>query len=178
MPGSSALYCSGNFMVVTRLRAAVIASGDGACANAAEIEKTSAPAIISRRLDMGSSNDRSRDEVRKIEFPQQADSRVQVRFFAGDQSSESASGDRVCPDERGRCLRPRHKFRNSPRSPKDAMIGPACSVNFRKYRTADFDPVAALWTRINRELAPAGMEELFEQYIATTLDGERVRLLG
>ena len=38
------------------------------------------------------------------------------------------------------------------------MIDPARSVNFRKYRTADFDPVAALWTRINRELAPAGMD--------------------
>jgi GNAT superfamily N-acetyltransferase len=57
------------------------------------------------------------------------------------------------------------------------MIGPARSVNFRKYRTADLDLVAALWTRINRELAPAGMEELFEQYIAMTLDGELVRLL-
>jgi len=39
MPGSSALYCSGSFMVVTRLRAAIIASGDGACADAAEIEE-------------------------------------------------------------------------------------------------------------------------------------------
>src|ERR1700692_71040 len=68
MPGSSALYCSGNFMVVTRLRAATIASGDGACADAAEIEKTSALAIINRRPDMGSSNDRSRDEIRKSSF--------------------------------------------------------------------------------------------------------------
>jgi len=32
--------------------------------------------------------------------------------------------------------------------------------------------VASLWTRINRELAPAGMEELFEQYIAISIDGE------
>src|ERR1700692_2279443 len=56
------------------------------------------------------------------------------------------------------------------------MIGPASSRNFRKYRTADFDPVAALWTRINRDLPPAGMGKLFEQYIATTLDGELVRL--
>ena len=56
------------------------------------------------------------------------------------------------------------------------MIGPARSINFRKYRTADFDPVAALWTRINRELAPAGMEELFERYIAMTLDDELARL--
>ena len=97
---------------------------------------------------MGPSKDGSRDEVRKIEFPQQADSRVQVRFFAGDQSSKVPARSGLS-DERGRCLRPRHKFRNTPRSLKDAMIGPARSVNFRKYRTTDFDPVAALWTRIN-----------------------------
>jgi N-acetylglutamate synthase-like GNAT family acetyltransferase len=49
-------------------------------------------------------------------------------------------------------------------------------VNFRRYRIADYDAVAALWTRINRELAPAGMEQLFEQYIATTIDGELKQL--
>jgi len=36
--------------------------------------------------------------------------------------------------------------------------------------------VAALWSRINRELAPAGMEELFEQYIAMTISDELVHL--
>jgi N-acetylglutamate synthase-like GNAT family acetyltransferase len=36
--------------------------------------------------------------------------------------------------------------------------------------------VAALWSRINRELALAGMEELFEQYIAATISGELVQL--
>jgi len=50
-------------------------------------------------------------------------------------------------------------------------------VTFRRYRIADYDAVAALWTRINRELAPAGMEELFEQYIATTINGELKQLL-
>jgi GNAT superfamily N-acetyltransferase len=57
------------------------------------------------------------------------------------------------------------------------MIGPAHSVTFRKYQAADFDSVAALWTRVNRELAPAGMEKLFEQYIAMTIDGELKQLL-
>jgi GNAT superfamily N-acetyltransferase len=50
-------------------------------------------------------------------------------------------------------------------------------VIFRRYQAADYDPVAALWTRINRELAPAGMEQLFERYIAMTLDDELTRLL-
>jgi putative acetyltransferase len=50
-------------------------------------------------------------------------------------------------------------------------------VTFRRYRANDYSAVAALWTRINRELAPAGMEELFERYIATTIDGELKQLL-
>ena len=50
-------------------------------------------------------------------------------------------------------------------------------VIFRRYQATDYDSVAALWTRINRELAPAGMEELFERYIATTIDGELKQLL-
>jgi putative acetyltransferase len=50
-------------------------------------------------------------------------------------------------------------------------------VTFRRYRIADYDTVAALWTRINRELAPAGMEEMFERYIATIIDGELKQLL-
>jgi len=45
-------------------------------------------------------------------------------------------------------------------------------VTFRRYQATDYGPVASLWTRINRELAPAGMETLFEQYIAVTIDGE------
>jgi GNAT superfamily N-acetyltransferase len=53
----------------------------------------------------------------------------------------------------------------------------AHSVGFRKYQAAEFDSVAALWSRINRELAPAGMEELFDRYIATTIDGELRQLL-
>lgn len=50
-------------------------------------------------------------------------------------------------------------------------------VTFRRYQAADYDSVASLWTRINRELAPAGMEKLFEQYILTTIDGELKQLL-
>ena len=50
-------------------------------------------------------------------------------------------------------------------------------VAFRRYRTSDYDSVASLWTRINRELAPVGMKELFEQYIAMTIDGELNQLL-
>lgn len=49
-------------------------------------------------------------------------------------------------------------------------------VTFRRYRIADYDAVAALWTRINRELAPSGMEEMFERYIATIIDGELKQL--
>jgi GNAT superfamily N-acetyltransferase len=45
-------------------------------------------------------------------------------------------------------------------------------VTFRRYQATDYDSVASLWTRINRELAPVGMEKLFEQYIATTINGE------
>jgi N-acetylglutamate synthase-like GNAT family acetyltransferase len=49
-------------------------------------------------------------------------------------------------------------------------------VTFRRYQATDYGAVASLWTRINRELAPAGMEELFEQYIATTINGELKQL--
>jgi GNAT superfamily N-acetyltransferase len=49
-------------------------------------------------------------------------------------------------------------------------------VTFRRYQATDYNSVASLWTRINRELAPAGMEKLFEQYIALTIDGELKQL--
>ena len=52
------------------------------------------------------------------------------------------------------------------------MVDVTRPVTFRRYRATDYGAVASLWTRINRELAPAGMEELFERYIATTIDGE------
>ena len=52
------------------------------------------------------------------------------------------------------------------------MIESERSVIFRAYQLADYEPVAALWTRINRELAPADMRELFEQYITTAINGE------
>jgi GNAT superfamily N-acetyltransferase len=50
-------------------------------------------------------------------------------------------------------------------------------VSFRAYQLADYDAVAGLWTRINRELAPTGMEEVFERYIAATIDGELRQLV-
>jgi GNAT superfamily N-acetyltransferase len=56
------------------------------------------------------------------------------------------------------------------------MVGDETPVVFRSYQTSDFDQVVALWSRINRELAPAGMEQLFEQYIATTINGELAHL--
>lgn len=51
------------------------------------------------------------------------------------------------------------------------------NVDLRPYGVSDFEAVADLWTRVNRELAPAGMETLFEQYIATTIEQELSRLL-
>ena len=45
-------------------------------------------------------------------------------------------------------------------------------VIFRAYQLADYHPVAALWTRINRELAPPDMRALFEQYIETAISRE------
>jgi putative acetyltransferase len=56
------------------------------------------------------------------------------------------------------------------------VVGQDIFVVFRRYQPLDYDQVASLWSRINRELAPTGMEELFEQYIATTISGELVRL--
>jgi GNAT superfamily N-acetyltransferase len=50
-------------------------------------------------------------------------------------------------------------------------------VTIRAYSEMDFDGVTALWTRINRELAPANMRELFEQYIAAAVNGELRHLL-
>src|ERR1700738_3077220 len=83
MAGRSALYCSDNFMLVPRLRAAVMASGDGACAGEAQIENRSMPAMINRRLGMGSSDDRSRDETRKLSFPNQQTLAFKCAFSRG-----------------------------------------------------------------------------------------------
>jgi GNAT superfamily N-acetyltransferase len=46
----------------------------------------------------------------------------------------------------------------------------------RAYRQADHEQVSALWTRINRELAPVDLREQFEQYIAGPLADELQRL--
>jgi RimJ/RimL family protein N-acetyltransferase len=60
---------------------------------------------------------------------------------------------------------------------RDTMIDAAPPIGFRGYQAADFDAVASLWTRTNRELAPIGMEKIFEQYIAMTIDGELKQLV-
>jgi GNAT superfamily N-acetyltransferase len=50
------------------------------------------------------------------------------------------------------------------------------SFTIRAYENADHEEVVALFSRINRELAPANMRELFEQYIATAISGELRKL--
>ena len=60
---------------------------------------------------------------------------------------------------------------------EDTVIDTARPISFRRYQAADYDAVASLWTRINRELAPIGMEEIFERYIAMTIDEELKQLL-
>jgi GNAT superfamily N-acetyltransferase len=57
------------------------------------------------------------------------------------------------------------------------MVAMAQPVTFRRYQAADYNSGASLWTRVNRELAPVGMEKLFEQYISMTIDGELKQLL-
>jgi GNAT superfamily N-acetyltransferase len=52
----------------------------------------------------------------------------------------------------------------------------ASPESIRDYQQADQEQVAALWARINRELAPADLREPFEQYIAGPLTDELRRL--
>ena len=56
------------------------------------------------------------------------------------------------------------------------IVGPECSVTIRAYESADREAVVALFTRINRELAPANMRERFEEYIETSIKGEMSHL--
>src|ERR1700694_1051984 len=67
--GRSGLLRSGNFSVGTRLGAAVIAADDGVCSCEAQINDRSMLATIKRCLDMACSDDRSRDDTRKLGFP-------------------------------------------------------------------------------------------------------------
>jgi GNAT superfamily N-acetyltransferase len=46
------------------------------------------------------------------------------------------------------------------------------AFTIRSYENADSGQIVALFCRINRELAPAHMRELFEEYIATAIGGE------
>jgi RimJ/RimL family protein N-acetyltransferase len=52
------------------------------------------------------------------------------------------------------------------------MIEATLPVSIRGYQPADHEQVAALWTQINRELAPANLREQFEEYIAGPLSDE------
>jgi hypothetical protein len=56
------------------------------------------------------------------------------------------------------------------------MVAPAHPVTFRRCQAIDYSSVARLWTRINRGLAPIGMEKLFDRYIAMTIDHELKQL--
>lgn len=53
---------------------------------------------------------------------------------------------------------------------------PDIAVTIRAYDVADYDAVVSLFTRVNRELAPADMRERFEDYIATSIAGELSRV--
>jgi len=52
------------------------------------------------------------------------------------------------------------------------MIVMAHSVTFRRYQAAGLQFGRFAVDAVNRELAPVGMEKLFEQYISMTIDGE------
>src|SRR4051812_9315658 len=52
MAGRSFVYCSPSLIVVTRLLAAMIASGEGVCADAAKVKQRKLPAMINKRLHM------------------------------------------------------------------------------------------------------------------------------
>jgi putative acetyltransferase len=52
------------------------------------------------------------------------------------------------------------------------MAAPSQPFKIRSYENADYGQVVALFSRINRELAPAHMREQFEKYIATAIGGE------
>jgi putative acetyltransferase len=56
------------------------------------------------------------------------------------------------------------------------IAAPEAGVTIRTYDDADYDAIVALFTRINRELAPADMRDRFEAYIAASIAGELSRL--
>lgn len=56
------------------------------------------------------------------------------------------------------------------------IAGPENPVTIRAYENADHVAIVALFTRINRELAPPDMRERFEEYIATSISGELSQL--
>src|SRR5205085_1272318 len=57
MAGRSFLYCSPSFTVATRLFPAMIASGDGVCADAAKVKQRKLPTMINKRLHMENSTE-------------------------------------------------------------------------------------------------------------------------
>jgi N-acetylglutamate synthase-like GNAT family acetyltransferase len=52
------------------------------------------------------------------------------------------------------------------------MAAPDRPVTIRAYNSSNYEAVVALFTRINRELAPADMRERFEDYISASIKGE------
>src|SRR5436190_23943534 len=82
MAGKSALYWSDSFSVMTRLRAADMASGDGVCAGATPIEsRNTLPTIIRRligRKDIGLLLRRMIALSSRIEISEQAGSHLPV----------------------------------------------------------------------------------------------------
>ena len=88
------------------------------------------------------------------------------QFYAG--FGFTRTSENYLEDGIPHCRMQRQPFRDMPNTH---------DVVFRSYALSDFEAVAALWTRVNRELAPAGMEARFEQYIATTIEGELSHLL-
>ena len=52
------------------------------------------------------------------------------------------------------------------------MAVPDSPLTIRAYENSNYEAVVALFTRINRELAPADMRERFEEYISTSIKGE------
>jgi putative acetyltransferase len=56
------------------------------------------------------------------------------------------------------------------------VAGAPDGMTIRPYRDADGDAVADLFVRVNRSLAPPGMEQAFEAYIALALTQEISRI--
>lgn len=56
------------------------------------------------------------------------------------------------------------------------IVGPESPVTIRVHEDTDREAIVALFTRINRELAPPLLRERFEDYISTSISGELSQL--